>query len=105
MTTDHEQLREATIKSIQEAVARQFGLSVEELRQEPKQRMVVIPRHIAIYLTKQMTDASLTEIGKNFGGRHHTTVMHSIANVHKLRRSDAALDDLITKLMKSLLQS
>ena len=104
MTTDHERLRETTITSIQEAVARQFGLSTEELRRERK-RVAVIPRHIAIYLAKQMTDASLPEIGKYFGGRHQSTVMQSIATVHDQRRSDAALDNLISKLMTSLAQS
>jgi chromosomal replication initiator protein len=104
MTTNHERLRETTIKLIQEAVARQFGLSAEELRRDRK-HTVVIPRHIAIYLTKQMTDASLPEIGKHFGGRHQSTVMQSIAKVHDQRHSDTALDDLINKLLKSLAQS
>jgi chromosomal replication initiator protein len=55
-----------------------------------------------MYLVKQMTDASLSEIGREFGGKHHTTVMHSIAKVHELRRSDAALDRAISKLLTSL---
>jgi chromosomal replication initiator protein len=105
MTTEHERSRETTIKSIQETVAHQFGLSAEELRQERKQHMVVLPRQIAIYLTKQMTDASLPEIGKHFGGRHQTTVMQSIAKIHDLRLRDTNLDDLINKLIKALLQS
>jgi chromosomal replication initiator protein len=104
MTTNHERSRETTINLIQETVARQFGLSAEELRRDRTQT-VVIPRHIAIYLIKQMTDASLPEIGKHFGGRHQSTVMQSIAKVHDQRRSDTALDDLINKLMMSLAQS
>jgi hypothetical protein len=76
------QIREATIRSIQEAVARLFDLPVDELRQESTRRAVAVPRQIAIYLAKLMTDASLPEIGRHFGGRHHTTVMHSIAKVH-----------------------
>jgi chromosomal replication initiator protein len=105
VTSDHEQLRDSTIKAIQGAVAHQFGLSIEELRQERKQHMAMLPRQIAIYLTKQMTDASLPEIGKHFGGRHQTTVMQSIAKIHDLRLRDTNLDDLINKLMKTLLQS
>jgi chromosomal replication initiator protein len=105
MKTDDDQLRESTIKSIQEAVANLFGLSAEELGQGSSLRVVVVPRQIAMYLTKQMTDASLSEIGRHFGGRHHTTVMQSIAKVHDLRRRDAATDDLVCKLMKGLVQS
>jgi chromosomal replication initiator protein len=61
-----------------------------------------VPRQIAMYLTKQMTDASLSEIGRHFGGRHHTTVRYSIDRVHELRRSDAALDRVISRLLESL---
>jgi chromosomal replication initiator protein len=104
MKTDDEHLRESTIKSIQEAVARSFDLPVEELRGGGK-RVVVVARHIAVYLVKQMTDASLSEIGQHCGGRHHTTVMHSVARIHDLRRRDAALDKLVSKLTKSLVQS
>ena len=96
------QVRERTIKSIKEAVAHQFKLSVEELKQDSSRRVVVVPRQIAMYLNKQMTDASLSEIGRHFGGKYHTTVMHSIAKVHELRRSDAALDRAISKLLASL---
>ena len=64
----------------------------------------MVPRHIAMYLIKQMTDASLCEIGQHFDRRHHATVMQSIARVHDLRRRDAALDALISKLIKSLVQ-
>jgi chromosomal replication initiator protein len=96
------QVRESTINSIQEAVAHLFNLSVEELRQDSSRRAVAVPRQIAMYLTKQMTDASLSEIGRHFGGKHHTTVMHSIAKVHELRRSDPALDHAVSKLLASL---
>jgi chromosomal replication initiation ATPase DnaA len=79
------QVRENTIKSIQEAVAYLFGLSVEELKQESKRREVAVPRQIAIYLAKQITDASLPEIGRLFGGKHHTTVRYSIAQIEERR--------------------
>ena len=95
-------VREETIKSIQEAVAYLFGLSVEELKQESTRREVAVPRQIAIYLAKQMTDASLPEIGRQFGGKHHTTVMHSIAKIHDRRRTDAHLNHLIRELSQKL---
>jgi len=95
-------LRESTIKQIQQAVAHLFGLSAEELRQGSSRHVVALPRQIAMYLVKQMTDASLPEIGRHFGGRHHTTVMHSIAKIHRLRSSEAELDHAISKLLASL---
>jgi chromosomal replication initiator protein len=95
-------LRESTIKQIQEAVAHLFGLSAEELRQGSRRHVVALPRQIAMYLAKQMTDASLPEIGRHFGGKHHTTVMHSIAKIHQMRSSEAEVDLAISKLLVSL---
>jgi chromosomal replication initiator protein len=99
---DKPQVCENTIKSIQEAVAYLFGLSAEELRQESSRRVVTVPRQIAMYLAKQMTDASLPEIGRQFGGKHPTTVMHSIAKVDVRRRTDADLNHVIRELLKRL---
>jgi Bacterial dnaA protein helix-turn-helix len=59
---------------------------------------------VAMYLVKHMTDASLPEIGRHFGGRHHTTVMHSIAKIHKLRSSEAELDHAVRTLLASLVR-
>jgi chromosomal replication initiator protein len=80
---DDRQLRERTIRQIQDAVAQMFGLSTEELRAESRSREVAFPRQIAMYLSKQMTDASLSEIGQEFG-KHQSTVMHSIARIHQV---------------------
>jgi chromosomal replication initiator protein len=96
------QVRRRTIEAIQRAVADLFDLSEEELRQKSTRRAVTVPRQIAIYLAKQMTDASLPEIGRHFGGKHHTTVMHSIAKVEEERRTDSAVDLVIYKLLKTL---
>jgi chromosomal replication initiator protein len=102
MNTGDAQVRENTIASIQQAVASMFGLSVEELTQRSSRHVVALPRQIAMYLVKQMTDASLPEIGRHFGGRHHTTVMHSIAKIHKLRSSEAEVDHAVSKLLTNL---
>jgi chromosomal replication initiator protein len=102
MTTDAAQVREETITSIQEAVASMFGLTVEELRQGSNRRVIAVPRQIAMYLAKQMTDASLPEIGRHFGGRHHTTVMHSIAKVHELRSCEVELEHAVSTLLSTL---
>ena len=63
-----------------------------------------LPRQIAMYLAKQLTDASLGEIGNHFGGKHHTTVMHSIAKIDYLRRTDPAVDLAINMLIRILNQ-
>ncbi|MGA8741088.1 MAG: chromosomal replication initiator protein DnaA, partial [Terracidiphilus sp.] len=80
------QVRKITIESIQRAVAEQFGMKVSDLKQKNNSRNVVVPRQIAMYLAKQMTEASLPEIGRQFGNKHHTTVMHSIGKIDELRR-------------------
>jgi chromosomal replication initiator protein len=84
------------------AVAYLFGLSVEELKQESSRRAVAAPRQIAIYLAKQMTDASLPEIGRQFGGKHHSTVMYSIAKIHERRRIDTHLNHVISAFSQNL---
>jgi chromosomal replication initiator protein len=99
------QLRGDTIGRIQGAVADLFGLSEEELRQKSTRRAVTVPRQIAMYLAKQMTDASLPEIGHYFGDKHHTTVMYAIAKIEEQRGTDGDLDQVIGKLLKTLSRS
>jgi chromosomal replication initiator protein len=99
---DDQQLRERTIGQIQDVVAQMFGLSTEELRTESRSRGVAFPRQIAMYLAKQLTDASLPEIGREFGGKHHTTVTHSIAKIHQLRATDAGLNRTIETLLSRI---
>ncbi len=96
------QVRKITIEAIQRAVAEQFGMRVPELKQKNNSRQIVVPRQIAMYLAKQMTEASLPEIGRQFGGKHHTTVMHSIAKIDEQRRSDKDLNRTVNKLMETL---
>ncbi len=96
------QVRKITIESIQRAVAEQFGMKIPDLKQKSNSRQIVVPRQIAMYLAKQMTEASLPEIGRQFGGKHHTTVMHSIAKIDEQRRQDKALNRTINKLMETL---
>jgi len=96
------QVRKITIEAIQRAVAEQFGMRVAELKQKNNSRAVVVPRQIAMYLAKSMTEASLPEIGRQFGGKHHTTVMHSIAKIDEQRRTDKDLNRMINKLQETL---
>ena len=96
------QVRKITIESIQRAVAEQFGMKVSDLKQKNNSRNVVVPRQIAMYLAKQMTEASLPEIGRQFGNKHHTTVMHSISKIDELRRTDKDLQRTLNKLQELL---
>src|SRR5271169_2732920 len=96
------QVRKVTIEAIQRAVAEQFGMRVADLKQKNNSRNAVVPRQIAMYLAKQMTEASLPEIGRQFGNKHHTTVMHSIAKIDEQRRADKDLHRTLNKLQESL---
>ena|ERR1700750_399635 len=90
------------IVAIRALVARMFNLSEEQMSNARRERAVTVPRQIAIYLSKHETDATLTEIGNLFGGKHHSTVMHAIARIAELRRSDSATNLAIEILLKSL---
>src|SRR5499425_2693100 len=96
------QARKVTIESIQKAVAEQFGLRLIEIKAKNNSRAIVYPRQIAMYLAKHLTEASLPEIGRQFGGKHHTTVMHSIAKIDEQRRADKDLNRLLNKLTETL---
>jgi chromosomal replication initiator protein len=96
------QVRKITIETIQRTVAEQFGMRVPELKQKNNSKAIVVPRQIAMYLAKQLTEASLPEIGRQFGGKHHTTVMHSISKIDEQRRADKDLNRTINKLMETL---
>jgi len=96
------QVRKISIEAIQRAVAEQFGMRVTDLKQKNNSRNVVVPRQIAMYLAKQMTEASLPEIGRQFGNKHHTTVMHSISKIDEQRRTDKDLHRMLNKLQDGL---
>ena len=83
-------------------MAEQFGMRVSDLKQKNNSRNVVVPRQIAMYLAKGMTEASLPEIGRQFGNKHHTTVMHSISKIEEQRRTDKDLHRTLNKLQDLL---
>jgi chromosomal replication initiator protein len=96
------QARKVTIESIQKAVAEQFGLRLIEIKAKNNSRAIVYPRQIAMYLAKHMTEASLPEIGRQFGGKHHTTVLHSVEKIEETRKQDKDLNRLLNKLTEQL---
>ncbi len=91
-----------TIQKIQKAVASSFKISVAELVSKSNAQQISRPRQIAMYLCKQLTKHSYPAIGRAFGGKHHTTVMHSYAKVDSLRRRDAQLQKLVNDLSENL---
>ena len=94
--------RRVSIEIIQRAVCQEFGLSLPQLRAKNNSRPVAYPRQVAMYLAKELTTASLPQIGREFGGKHHTTVLHSINKISELRQSDRDLNRLLNKLRDSL---
>src|SRR5271154_3707384 len=96
------QARKVTIESIQKAVAEQFGLRLVEIKAKNNSRSIVYPRQIAMYLAKHLTEASLPEIGRQFGGKHHTTVLHSVDKIEEARKVDKDLNRLLNKLTEQL---
>jgi chromosomal replication initiator protein len=98
----HVQDRRVTIDAIQKAVAERFSIKQSQLKEKSNTRKIVYPRQVAMYLVKELTDASLPEIGRAFGGKHHTTVIHSINKIDQTRHHDADLNRLLHSLMDSL---
>jgi chromosomal replication initiator protein len=93
--------RKVSIEIIQRRVVEQFGLRDQELKVRSNSKAIAFPRQVAMYLVKQLTSASLPEIGRQFGGKHHTTVLHSIHKIETLRHSDKDLNHTITRLLDS----
>jgi chromosomal replication initiator protein len=98
----HGQDRKVSIDSIQKQVAERFQIKQSQLKEKSNTKKVVYPRQVAMYLVKELTDASLPEIGRAFGGKHHTTVIHSINKIEKERRDDPELNRLLHSVMDSL---
>ena len=91
-----------TIQQIQKAVASHYKLTIEELISKNNARQIALPRQVAMYLCKQLTKHSYPEIGRAFGGKHHTTVIHSVEKIEALVVTDETLQRLISELSESL---
>jgi chromosomal replication initiator protein len=95
------QEKKVTIELIQKRVGEQYGLRDADLKVRSNTKAIAFPRQVAMYLVKQLTSASLPEIGRQFGGKHHTTVLHSINKIDALRRTDKDLNRTINRLLDS----
>jgi chromosomal replication initiator protein len=93
--------RRITIDSIMRAVADKFSLQPAQLKQKSNTHEIAYPRQIAMYVAKELTSSSLPEIGRAFGGKHHTTVLHSIRKVEAQRQADPDLNRMIHNLIDS----
>jgi chromosomal replication initiator protein len=96
---DHEG-RAVTIEIIQKSIAEHYNLKLIDLKSRNNSKSIAMPRQIAMYLCKSLTRASLPEIGRSFGGKHHSTVIHSIRKVEDLRKRDGNFNSLIATLLE-----
>src|SRR5260221_63405 len=96
--------RRVTIDEIQRRVAEHFNIKMAEMTSSRRARIVARPRQVAMYLAKQLTSRSLPEIGRKFGVRDHTTVIHAVKKIEELSESDSALAEDV-ELLRRMLQS
>jgi chromosomal replication initiator protein len=89
---------EVSIRRIQELVSERFQLSMDELCGDRRSQNIVYPRQVAMYLSRELTDSSLPKIGKEFGGRDHTTVIHATSKIARLIREDRSVYNLVQEL-------
>jgi chromosomal replication initiator protein len=94
--------KKISMESIVRAVADRFSISPAQLKLKSNTHQIAYPRQVAMYLVKELTQASLPEIGRHFGGKHHTTVLHSIQKIEKLRQCDEDLNNLIHSVSNSI---
>jgi chromosomal replication initiator protein len=96
---------EVSIERIQTAVSDRFGLSLEELCGDRRSQNIVYPRQVAMYLSRELTDASLPKIGREFGGRDHTTVIHATSKIARMIREDRSVYNLVQELTARVKQT
>jgi chromosomal replication initiator protein len=94
--------RRVSIEHIQRLVCQEYGLSLTQLKAKDNSHAVAFPRQVAMYLAKELTPASLPQIGREFGGKHHTTVLHSIQKIDQLRKTEKDLNRLLNRLRDTL---
>ena len=95
---------EVSIEKIQAIISERFGLSLEELCGDKRSQAIVYPRQVAMYLSRELTDSSLPKIGREFGGRDHTTVIHATSKIQRLIREDRAVYNLVQELTARIKQ-
>jgi chromosomal replication initiator protein len=99
---DNEQPEGITMDRIARTVAAHYKLSMEELKSKNNSRQIAVPRQVAMYLCKRLTKHSFPEIGREYGGKHHTTVMHSVEKIDALVKDDRNFHRVISELIDTL---
>ncbi|MDQ4082051.1 MAG: chromosomal replication initiator protein DnaA [Actinomycetota bacterium] len=95
---------EISVERIQEAIVDRFGITMQELTGDRRSQAIVYPRQVAMYLCRELTDSSLPKIGKKFGGRDHTTVIHATSKIAKLIKEDRSAYNLVQELTARIKQ-
>ena len=95
--------RKVTIDEIQKKVATHYSIKLSDMSSSRRIRQVTLPRQVAMYLSKKLTTHSLPEIGKNFGGRDHTTVLHAVKRIEELMQTDSSLSEDV-RLLRQVLE-
>jgi chromosomal replication initiator protein len=98
------ELPAVSIERIQQTVSDRFGLSIDELCGDRRSQNIVYPRQVAMYLSRELTDSSLPKIGKQFGGRDHTTVIHATSKIARMIREDRSVYNLVQELTARIKQ-
>ena len=91
-----------TTEMVIRAVSTYFGLKPAQLKSRNNSRLIAQPRQIAMYIAKQVTRQSLPQLGKDFGGKHHTTVLHSIRKIEGLKKSDPEISVAVAKILQNV---
>jgi chromosomal replication initiator protein len=96
-----QEAKAVTIETIQRFVADYYQLKIADLKSRNNSKSIAMPRQVAMYMCKSLTHASLPEIGRSFGGKHHSTVIHSIKKVEELRKKEEDFNSLISNFLES----
>jgi chromosomal replication initiator protein len=99
------EMPEISIEQIQQTVVERFSMSLQELTGDRRSQQIVYPRQVAMYLCRELTDSSLPKIGKKFGGRDHTTVIHATSKIAKLIQEDRNVYNLVQELTARIKQA
>src|SRR5438045_8551292 len=91
-----------TMVQIQRAAATHYTLRVDDLKSKNNSRQIAVPRQVAMYLCKRLTKHSYPEIGRDFGGKHHTTVIHSVEKIDALVSKDQNFHRVVSDIMDNL---
>ena len=99
------EMPEISVEQIQQTVVERFGMTMQELTGDRRSQQIVYPRQVAMYLCRELTDSSLPKIGKKFGGRDHTTVIHATSKIAKLIKEDRNVYNLVQELTARIKQA